>query len=173
MKLSEKDPIETQNILDRIKVFSEEIIEKTGDTIWAVKAKNDNYSDLCLRMESYAASILGEANINFTFETDEKILEHKLTMISRKNLFLIFKEAIHNIVKYADCTSVDISLTRKGNKTIFRIADNGCGICSENKGHYFSGNGLKNMQTRAEEIGASFVLASESGQGTEIQIILK
>lgn len=29
------------------------------------------------------------------------------------------------------------------------------------------------MQTRAEEIGASFVLASESGQGTEIQIILK
>ncbi|HRV53239.1 MAG: histidine kinase [Bacteroidetes bacterium] len=171
-KLSEKDPIETQNILDRIKVFSEEIIEKTGDTIWAVKAKNDNYSDLSLRMESYAASILGEANINFNFETDEKILDNKLTMTARKNLFLIFKEAIHNIVKYANCTFVDISLTRTGNKTVFRIADNGCGICSEKKGHYFSGNGLKNMQTRAEEIGADFVLTSPAGQGTEILITI-
>lgn len=170
--MSQEETVEAQSILDRIKVFSEEIIEKTGDTIWAVKAKNDNYSDLSLRMESYAANILGQANINFTFITDEKILDNKLSMTARKNLFLIFKEALHNIVKYAKCTSVEISILRKLNKTEFRIVDNGCGLTSESNSKYYSGNGINNMKARSVAIGADFVISSTEGRGTEILITI-
>ena len=52
-------------------------------------------------------------------------------MESRRNLFLIFKEAVNNIVKYADASKVSIHLSHEGSWLKLSINDNGRGFDTE------------------------------------------
>lgn len=170
-KLNGKKPEEIQSILEKIESSSSEIIDKTGDAVWAVKASNDSVKNLVLRMESYAASILGAAGIHFIINYDEKLADTKLEMTQRKNIFLIYKEAIHNIIKYASCTEVTISISKKNDKMHIIISDNGKGF-TMNSINPYNGNGIKNMQSRAEEINGSFKITSGNGEGTSVEIVV-
>ncbi|MEP7265821.1 MAG: two-component regulator propeller domain-containing protein, partial [Bacteroidota bacterium] len=170
-KLKGKKPEEVKSILEKIESSSSEIIDKTGDAVWAVKASNDSLKNLVLRIESYAASLLGIAGIPFTINYDEQILETKLEMTQRKNIFLIYKEALHNIMKYADCTEVTITIGKKANRMQIIINDNGKGFTMNGINPY-NGNGIKNMKSRAEEINGSFMITSQNGKGTSVEIIV-
>lgn len=170
-KLRKEKPDEIKSILEKIESSSSEIIDKTGDAVWAVKASNDTLKNLILRMESYAASLLGAADIQFNIEYDEHITALKLEMTKRKNIFLIYKEAIHNIIKYAHCTEVTIIISKNSDKLEIVISDNGTGFIENGKNPY-NGNGIKNMKSRAEEIRGSFQIISEKGKGAVIKIIV-
>lgn len=186
VKLQQKKTEEIGVILNKIGISSREIIDKTGDAVWAVKASNDTLKNLVLRMESYAALLLGSASINFTIDYNERDVGMKLEMIQRKNIFLIFKESIHNIIKYAHCTEVSIHIKRIGGKIQIQIKDNGKGFNPlspesyqddnyrdrEGQREIYNGNGIKNMKTRAEEIGGSFLITSEREKGTLIIIMV-
>lgn len=156
-------------ILEKIESSSEEIIEKTADTVWVAKASNDTVNSLLLRMESYAASLLGAAGIHFRFHSSEKLVDYKLTMSQRKNIFLIYKEAIHNIIKHSGCSEVNITIEKRGHQLCITIHDDGRGI-SGVRDHFQQGNGLKNMQSRAEEMNGTFKLDGATGPGTTIEI---
>ena len=120
-------------------------------------------------MEGYSASILGATNIQFNIEYDERITEMKLEMTERKNIFLIYKEAIHNIIKYANCTEVNISIKKNADKLYVSISDNGSGFISDELKSY-NGNGIKNMKSRASEIKGSIEITSFPGKGTIIEL---
>jgi ligand-binding sensor domain-containing protein len=156
-----------KSILEKIESSSGEIIEKTGDAVWVVKASNDSVKNLILRMESYAASLLGAAGIQFNIDYDESLSNVKLEMTQRKNIFLVYKEALHNIIKYADCTNVDIEVKKNAGKLHIRIADNGKGFVADGTNPY-NGNGIKNMKSRAEEMNGTFQITSQLGSGTII-----
>jgi len=97
---------------------------------------------------------------------------------SRHNLFLVTKEALHNIVKHSGAAEAQIQVA--GQDGLFKLAilDNGKGFqpqpfdATRNgfipKGR--RGNGLQNMRKRIEDIGGSYVLSSEPGKGTRIEI---
>jgi signal transduction histidine kinase len=112
VKLMQEKPEEIKTILEKIKKSSREIVDKTSDAVWAVKATNDTLKNLIFRMESYAASLVGAAGIQFNIDYDESAGEIKLEMSLRKNLFYIYKEALYNIIKYADCTEVKIVIKK-------------------------------------------------------------
>ena len=166
-KLDEENPDTVKAILEKIQSSSGEIIEKTGDAVWAVKAANDSVGNLILRMESYAASLLGAAGIRFNIDYDESICNAKLEMTQRKNIFLVYKEALHNIIKYAACTDVNIEIRKSADKLLIRISDNGKGF-NTNDINPHNGNGIRNMKSRAEEINGTFHIASQPGNGTII-----
>jgi signal transduction histidine kinase len=92
-----------------------------------------------------------------------------ITAEMRHNVFLAFKEALHNIVKHSAATEVSIALTT--NKIGFEllVRDNGKGFDPATQpsriGH---GNGLKNMRQRMEKIGGHCAVQSAPGTGTEI-----
>jgi signal transduction histidine kinase len=88
----------------------------------------------------------------------------------RKNLYLIFKEATNNLVKYSQADSAIFSITRSKNNLTMLIRDNGKGFDINRESQ---GNGLRNMKNRAEEIGAKFLIESEPGKGTTIQLLIK
>jgi len=166
-KLNGENPEAVKSILEKIENSSGEIIEKTGDAVWAVKASNDSVKNLVLRMESYAASLLGAAGIQFNIDSDESISDTKLEMTQRKNIFLVYKEALHNIIKYANCTDVNIEVKKGAGKLRIRISDNGKGFTANGMNPY-NGNGIKNMKYRTEEINGTFDITSEPGNGTTI-----
>lgn len=186
VKLSQENQEETLTILEKIKQSSREILEKTGDAVWAAKATNDTLKNLVWRMEAYASEVLSAAGIQFNIEYDQNSAEVKLDMTRRRNLFYIYKEALHNILKYAACTEVNISLQLTGNKLTLKIMDNGKGfhfsqgaenepnngfVVEENP--QYPGNGIKNMLARTEEIGGNFHVDASPGKGTSITIALK
>ncbi len=175
-KLSQSNTNDTKNILEKIRSSSKEIIEKTSEAVWVVKASNDNIANLTLRIEGYAASVLGEAGIDFSLQSNSH-QNIKLSMHQRKWLFLIFKEAIHNIVKHSHCTKVDITLNYFNRVLEMIIKDNGIGFNST-AGSYCvkngnGGNGITNMASRAAELNATFNIISAQDTGTKIIISLK
>lgn len=175
-KLSQSNTNDTRNILEKIRSSSKEIIEKTSEAVWVVKASNDNIANLTLRIEGYAASVLGEAGIDFSLQSNSH-QNIKLSMHQRKWLFLIFKEAIHNIVKHSHCTKVDITLNYFNRVLEMIIKDNGIGFNST-AGSYCvkngnGGNGITNMASRAAELNATFNIISAQDTGTKIIISLK
>ena len=171
VKLSSNKQEDIKHILEKIENSSREIIDKTGDAVWSVNPANDLVKDLVLRMEGYAATLLGTAEIQFNIYCDEKLLDTKLKMEQRKNIFLIYKEAIHNIIKYAEATEVNISLKKSVNKLQLIIVDNGKGF-DVNENRAYNGNGLKNMKARADEINGKINIDSKVNSGTTIEILI-
>ena len=121
-------------------------------------------------MRSFAHQLLKAKKIEYTFEVDEKLNSITLPMQVRKNFYLVFKEAITNLVKYSEASRVIISLKDESRNIILKIRDNGIGISVNPEAQ---GNGLINMKRRAEEIDARLNIISENGEGTGIELMLK
>ena len=85
----------------------------------------------------------------------------------RKNLYLIFKEATNNMVKYSEASEAEFLIKNNQDKVVMMIRDNGKGF---DPNRATEGNGIKSMRKRAEEMGADFILKSLPGQGTLIEL---
>lgn len=168
LKLNQKNIQEIMPILEKIGASSREIIDKTGDAVWAVNPANDTVKNLFMRMEVYAAELLGTAGISFNIKCDDILLDTSLDMTQRKNIFLIYKESIHNIIKYSAASEVNIVLSKHIRKINLLIKDNGKGF-NENGPAAYNGNGLKNMKERATEIGGDLKINS-SGNGVAVEL---
>jgi len=121
-------------------------------------------------MRSLAFNLLRAKNIEFTFKADESLNHLKLSMEDRRNFFLIFKESINNMVKYADATHVYIRLWYDGSFIKMQIQDNGKGFDASQPSN---GNGMNSMNKRAKEMNAQLKIESETGKGTNIELIMK
>jgi two-component sensor histidine kinase len=156
--------------LDLIGQNSRRIIESMSDIVWTINPENDSFEKIIDRMRSLAHQLLKAKKIEYTFEADEKLNSVELPMQARKNFYLIFKEAINNLVKYSQADRVSISLVENGKNIILRIRDNGIGIPVNPE---TKGNGIMNMNRRAREIDAELNIVSANGEGTEIGLIVR
>jgi signal transduction histidine kinase len=155
--------------LDKIKKSSNAIMESLHDMVWAINPANDPLEITILKMKEFAVTILESAGIDFRFNDEVKLTEQKLGVDERKNLYLVFKEAINNIAKYSGATFADIDLEITAHRLVMKISDNGKGFDSSKQ---YAGNGLKNMRSRSAEMKAVFEINSQLGAGTVVSIVL-
>lgn len=166
-KLQNNKPEEASEYLLKVKNYSQDVIEKLGDMVWIFNPQNDSIERLLQRIRSFAISIAESKNMKIHFETDKESETINLTIRQRKAIYLVSKEAFNNIFKYSECQNIYYHLIVKGSKWILQIKDDGHGFnIMDNK----NGNGLKNMQARADEIGATFEIESQAGTGTTIKL---
>jgi signal transduction histidine kinase len=156
--------------LEQIGDASRKIIEVMSDIVWTINPKNDTFENIILRMSTLAYNLLKAKNIEHTFRADESLNETKLSLESRRNFYLIFKEALNNLVKYSDATRASITLTNENGLIKLAVRDNGIGF---DVAQTSKGNGLLNMKARAKEINAQLKIESEKGNGTNVELILK
>ncbi len=167
-----------EEILTKINTNTSEMMEAMSDIVWAVNSANDQFSDLANRLRSFAVQLTDAKNISLAFTENKNLPDVTLNMEQRKNIYLICKEAISNAVKYSNCNMLEVLIQLEKGIIEFQIRDNGIGFDLhqfglKNTGHTFGGNGLKNMQTRAREIGAIVQLNSVLGIGTSIILKLE
>lgn len=153
--------------LDMIGESSRKIIDAMSDIVWTINPENDNFENIMLRMRSLAYNLLRAKNIEFTFHADESLNQLSLPMEVRKNFYMIFKEALNNIVKYSKAVNVAIVLSKENNAVKLLIQDDGVGFDSSNHSH---GNGLSNMKKRAAEMKAEINIASGINEGVKIEL---
>jgi len=146
--------------LSTIATISREAVSTMKDVIWSIDGRNDAMAGLVNHMHEHMYNMLPHANIEFQFNHAGLSEQEKLRMDFRQHVYLIFKEAINNIVKHAGATMVFVSLERSDGRLTMRISDNGKGI--SNKGR-FSGQGIKNMKMRAVKIRGTLEMTSQNG----------
>ncbi|TDH26758.1 hypothetical protein EXU57_08040 [Segetibacter sp. 3557_3] len=85
----------------------------------------------------------------------------------RRQIYLAVKEALHNTIKHADCTTVIVSFAIAKLELLISIQDDGKGLCYTGER---SGDGIGNMKMRMKKIGGSFDAACR--EGTVIRLII-
>jgi signal transduction histidine kinase len=153
------------NNLQKIKDYSGNIMESMGDIVWAINPLNDSIDRMILRMRELAEELLEPVGINYHFEAGPAVEALKLDVNQRKELYLVYKEAMNNAVKYSQATAIIITLLKVDGHLLLRVHDNGIGFDANRS---FSGSGLSNMQSRAKKIAADLNIKSAKGQGTDI-----
>ncbi len=154
-------------MLETIEESSRKMLDAMADIVWTINPENDHFDKIILRMRSFAYEMLGAKKIDFEFIADEEVARMKLLMDVRKNLYLIFKEATNNMVKYSGADKALFSIKGGKSNLSMLIQDNGKGFDTNQP---TEGNGLKNMKKRAVEIGAQLTIASFPGKGTTVQL---
>jgi ligand-binding sensor domain-containing protein/two-component sensor histidine kinase len=164
-------------MLTKISDSTRKMIDSMSDIVWSINSDNDIFESVIQRMRSFAHEMLSAKKIEYTFIADESLNQMKLSMETRKNLFLIFKEAVNNLVKHSGADHASIHLQHQDEKIKLFIRDNGKGFdelkVSEGDQTAAKGNGLKNMRRRAKELGGEITINSDEGKGTEIELCFK
>ncbi len=164
---SEEQP-KLNNKIEEIAGFAQYTITELRDTIWAMNLSKITIEDIQSRLYNFldkAKSSNHTISIDFQIE-DNVDLKIAFTALTGMHIFRILQEALHNAIKYAKPTKLEIKIWKKDSKICFSIKDDGIGF---DPNQVSDGNGLRNMQHRAETIGASFNLTSAMHQGTLIE----
>jgi signal transduction histidine kinase/ligand-binding sensor domain-containing protein len=163
------DPVKTSEYISKITDNSQYMMEAMDDIVWSIKPDNDNMQKIVARMREYASSILEPKDINIDFTVDENIYSLKPDMETRRDVFLIFKEAVNNSAKYSHCSEIKIRISLENKKLMLSISDNGRGFDVQKAD---SGNGLGNMKKRAEALYGSISIKSDAKNGTSVSLIV-
>jgi signal transduction histidine kinase len=135
-----------------------------SDIVWAVNPRRDQLSDLTLRMRSFAENILEAGNIELEFRAPEPGRGVKVGADLRREVFLVFKEGINNMVRHARCSRVRVDMQTDRGWLVLRMDDNGRGFDVAGTPE---GNGLASMRHRAKKLGGRLEVSS-NGHGTDV-----
>jgi len=156
-------------LLRKIQHQSQKMLDAMDDLVWTTKPGHDSLESLTVRMREYGSEVLEATAISFTLNCPEALNDMKLTMEQRKNLYLIFKEAVNNLAKYSCSMHAKIDFQFAKHLLIMTVHDDGIGF-SKLPGK--NGNGLENMKARAAEMKAQLDIISHTGSGTTIRLEL-
>ncbi|MBS4064256.1 MAG: tetratricopeptide repeat protein [Chitinophagaceae bacterium] len=151
--------------LDKAGEDIQRISESISDIVWNINPKYDELKNLFIRMKRYAADMLDGKNISYELNFSDEAEVLSLSMEKRRNFYLIFKEAVNNLVKYSQAKKAVIEVSSSHQRLQLSIKDDGKGFDTSAKS---TGNGLHNMQKRAQEMKGNFRIQSTKGKGTEI-----
>jgi signal transduction histidine kinase len=156
-----------RDVLSRIAGVSRELLDSMSDIVWAVSPRRDRLTDLVHRMREFAADILIPRNIEFHFNAASSDLP--LNPDVKREVLLIFKEAIHNALRHSSCRRVEVELGITSGWLVVRMQDDGVGIAGGGR-QANGGHGLTNMQNRAARVGGTIEVTSGPGQGVTSEL---
>lgn len=154
---------------DSIANFTKQTITELRDTIWAMNSGQVTWDSLILRIQDYLQKAReSKSSIQFDCLIEENIdRESKMNSSDSIQILRIVQEAVQNAVKYSDASRVEIKFHATKKDFVGVIHDNGKGF---DQGTILLGNGLYNMQKRAEELGGKVEIKSGLGQGTSVKL---
>ena len=157
-------------LVNRISQNVEAVLRSLDDIVWAVSPGLDTLADLVRRMQDHAAELLGPMAIRHSFSTQNLQGNQSVAVDRRKDLYLIFKEALNNALRHSACTAIDITVSLADGVFRLEIVDNGRGFDPSARPN---GNGLANMGRRAQSLGTELTVDSAPGRGTRIWLSAK
>ncbi|MEM8486188.1 MAG: two-component regulator propeller domain-containing protein [Bacteroidota bacterium] len=141
-----------------------ELVRDLRDSVWIVDAAHDKICDLVDRMEQFTDQIGVEHDVSFSSAVDS--CETEVEMEWRRNVYLLYKEAVTNIVRHAKATEIQAHVVVSGRTFSLVLRDNGVGFQRAKKG---TGRGQRSMKRRATAIKGDLTFSS-NGDGTMVQL---
>lgn len=154
--------------IEEISQTASELVDNMSQIIWTMNPENDKLENLFGYIRKYGMDFFEDSGVICSVEIPENVQPMKISQSVRRNVFLVIKETLNNIIKHSGATKVNIRAEQTPEFISIAIADNGNGF--ELKQARTMGNGLNSIYRRLEEIGGSLEVKSESGKGTETVI---
>jgi signal transduction histidine kinase len=167
MALKESSSNQTQETMNEIKDSSILLMERMDDIVWSINPRNDSLENLLIRVRHFATTLFEARDIDYTIEIQPNIHEVKLPMDYRQHIYLVLKEGINNLVKYAEATHAFLQVSFDQRHLELCVRDNGRGF---NTADSPTGNGIPGMQRRADLMRAELAIRSAPGAGTAITL---
>jgi len=153
------------SMLAEVPVIARETVELMSDIVWAVNPGHDGFDALLHRMRRFAGDTLGAADIDLEFFAPETGMVLPLEL--RRPIYLIFKEAIHNIAKHSGATAATVKVSSEGSMLQMEIGDNGRGFDLSRQG---DGDGLANIARRARDARGTANWEASPGAGAKLTV---
>jgi signal transduction histidine kinase len=141
-----------------------------SEIVWVTNPKNDTVDNLIAYLRAYAAEFFDSIAISCRMDFPSQAPPLPVKGEVRRDIFLVFKEALTNVAKHSGASEVDIGLqvdAKEGCALHIQVRDNGRGF---NLDDTSAGNGLKNMRNRAEKRRGTLHVRSAPGTGTQVEI---
>lgn len=166
-KAIEQDPVQARKMIHDITTQSKNIQQNMSDIVWAIRPDNDKVENLAARMREHIGNTLELQQIATTLEAGDEAMQLSVPMQHRKEILLIYKEAINNILKHSGATKVVVQLGAENQLLKMSIKDNGKWKQKEKS----SGTGTHSMKQRAESLGGTLDV-SGTEHGTNVILTL-
>ena len=154
-------------LLTSIADIARESVASMNDIVWAISPDHDSLLDLTRRMRQHAEEVFSFRDVDLDFNAPASDL--KLSVGVRRDVLLIFKEAVNNAAKHSDCAKVEIDFRCENSVLHLSIADDGKGFDS---GENYDGQGLRSMTRRAAALGGNLKINSRQTAGTIVEFTL-
>lgn len=154
-------------LLSSIADIARESVASMNDIVWAISPDHDSLLDLTRRMRQHAEEVFTQRDIDLTFEAPASTAELKLSVGVRRDLLLLFKEAVNNAAKHSGCSRVVIQFRCDHSLLRLRISDNGKGFVADQPS---DGQGLRSMMRRANTLGGKLTIDSSNGTTIELEM---
>ena len=152
---------DTMPEIEKISFSANELLNNMNTIIWTMNSSNDSFGNMVAYIRSYAIEYFESTGINCSVVIDIDLPEFPVHGEIRRNVFLVVKEALNNILKHAKATEVSLVLKKDEDGISLFIQDNGVGIDFDNLRLF--GSGLKNMKQRMLKSGIEFSIENKKG----------
>ena len=147
--------------IEKISSSANELLNNMNTIIWTMNSSNDSFGNMVAYIRSYALEYFENTGVNCIVHVDTDLPDFPVNGEIRRNVFLVIKEALNNILKHAKATEVSLALKKDKTGISLFIQDNGIGIDFDNLRMF--GSGLKNMKERMTKSSIEFSIENKNG----------
>lgn len=177
-------PVHAEVRLDRIASVSREMLDALGQIVWAINPQNDRLPALIGYVREHASHYLDTAGVEATFDFPARTPDLPITAETRRNIFVIVKEALHNVVKHASASVVTVQVRVDDSELSVVVEDDGAGFTLPSGASSVAvaegvappssrpdgGQGFRNMGRRAAEVGGTLTVTTAAGAGVRLEL---
>ena len=168
-------PGEADALLGEIAETARSLVDSMSDAVWSIDPAQDDLAHVITRMRKFATDVLDGAGIAWSFDAPGE-LRVPVGSETRREMFLVFKEAVTNVVRHSGAKTVRLRLELLAGSLTLEVVDDGKGFDVEPVRDLDSslhrGRGLLNMKVRAKRLGGSLDVAAEHGRGARLVLVL-
>jgi signal transduction histidine kinase len=146
-----------------------ELLDAVGTLVWSIDPRHDHFEDVITHMKNFAQEMFTIRGIEYVMNISPELPSLRMSLEVRKNLLLIFKEAVNNIVRHSECKSAAVRIELRDNQLEMTITDDGKGLPAK---YRHDSHGLANMRLRAESMKGKLSIEPVNGKGTRISLLL-
>ncbi len=161
-------PEEIRKTLSTISELSREGLSEIRGFMCSIDDSRMDWNTLIADIRHYGSTFIEPHGISFQVESAIADCREQPVSILHLNLFRIYKEALTNVVKHSRAKNVMVAMDIRPDSLLLKIRDDGIGLSGKEK----TGRGLRNMKTRAEEIGGRLILVSDRGTTVSLELPL-
>ena len=164
-----KQPTQAKENLAIIGKLAQNVAGSMRQIVWSLHSMHDNVDNFSFRLKETAYTIFEHQPIALTVQLLDASTDLKIPAESRRDLFLMYKEILNNIVRHSQAKNVTISSHFAHLQLCINISDDGVGF--DTKQLKSDSNGLTNLKDRAAKIGGKVEIESHVLQGTKVVIV--
>lgn len=142
----------TKSDLNEIVLQATTITSSMRELVWSLNSRNDSYVSFVDYAIQYGKQFFEPSQIKFDYTSNLVHKTGEMSAFKRRNLFLIYKELLNNIVKHSQAKKVHVFFKLNARMFELLILEDGIAFDSNNS----KGNGLYTIQKRVDSINASY-----------------